>query len=95
MIEALPGAIVLTSVGQEYTGPCRIVGCLWVGATVSGDEAELKGRLGTQNHVMWAATTDVGNTYLGAIWGPPGIHAPNGFRVSVLAGGKLLVYLSQ
>jgi hypothetical protein len=95
MIEAFPGAEEFTATGQEYTGACRIVGILWIGSTVSGDAALVKGRGDSANRVMWAAQTDVGNTYLGAIWGPPGIHAPHGFKISALPGGRLLVYLSQ
>lgn len=95
MIDAEPGALTFTAVNQEYTKPCRIIGCLWVGSTVSGDVATIKGRLGSHNKTMWEAQTDSGNTYLGAIWGPPGIHAPDGFKVDQLMGGKLHVYISQ
>lgn len=95
MIEALPGSIEITTQGAEFTEPCRIVGILWVGATVSGDAVLVKGRGDSQNRTMWRAQTDVGNTYLGAIWGPPGIHAPQGFKVTTLPSGTLLIYLSQ
>lgn len=95
MIEALPGAVTFTQVNQHYDQPCRIIGILWVGSTVSGDAVEIKGQGTSAGIIMWAAQTDVGNTYLGAIWGPPGIHAPEGFKVTALPSGKLLVYLSQ
>jgi len=95
MIEKPPGAIELTATGQEYTGSCRIIGCLWVGSTTSGDVVLIKGRGASQNRVLWPAQTDVSNTYLGAIWGPPGIHAPDGFRAEVLSAGTVYVYLAE
>ncbi len=95
MIEALPGAIEVTAQNYEFTEACRIVGILWVGSTVSGDAVAVHGRGDSKLKVMWRAQTDVGNTYLGAIWGPPGIHAPQGFKVTTLPSGTLLVYLSQ
>lgn len=99
MIEDLTGkqagAIELTAVGDEYDRPCRIVGILWVGATTSGDVVLIKGRGLTQNKTLWPGRTDVSNTYLGAIWGPPGIHAPHGFRAAMLDAGTVFVYLAE
>ena len=95
MIEKPPGAIELTAAGQAYDKPCRIIGCLWVGSTTSGDVVLVKGRNSSQQRVLWPAQTDVSNTYLGAIWGPPGIHAPDGFRADRLDSGTLYVYLAE
>ena len=95
MIEKPPGAIALTATGQEYATACRIIGCLWVGSTTAGDVALLKGRGTSQHAVLWPAQTDVSNTYLGAIWGPPGVHAPDGFRAERLDSGTVYVYLAE
>jgi len=95
MIEKEPGCILLTATGQEYTKSCRIIGILWRGATTAGDQVTIKGRNGSKQAVLWLARTDSTNTYLGAIWGPPGIHAPDGFTSTELASGEVGVYLSE
>ena len=95
MIEKEPGAILLTATGQEYTKPCRIIGCLWGGSTTSGDVVLIQGRGTNHTKILWPGQTDVSNTYLGAIWGPPGIHAPDGFRAERLDSGTVYIYLSE
>ena len=95
MIEKPPGAILFTAAGQHYDASCRIIGCLWVGSTTSGDRAMIRGQGKSQNATFWPAQTDVSNTYLGAIWGPPGIQAPDGFRAERLDSGTLYVYISE
>ena len=89
------GPIVLTATGQEFLDPCRIIGCLWVGSTTSGDVVQINGRRTSKNNQLWACQTDVSNTYLGAIWGTPGIHAPDGFRAEILGAGRIYVYISE
>ena len=95
MIEKAPGAIVLSATGQHFDTPCRIIGCLWVGSTTSGDVVMIKGQDESQDKVLWPAQTDVSNTYLGAIWGPPGIQAPDGFRAERIDSGTVYVYISE
>jgi hypothetical protein len=95
MIAKPPGAIELTAAGQEYVSSCRIIGVLWKGSSTAGDEVMIKGRGENQNRVFWPARTDTTNTYLGAIWGPPGLHAPDGFRAEVLMSGTVYVYLAE
>lgn len=95
MTEKDPGAIILTAAGQEYTKSCRIIGTLWVGGTTSGDRVLLKGRTRSKNSVFFPGQTDSSNTYLGGIWGWPGLHAPDGFKVEVLDSGTLYVFLSE
>ena len=95
MIEKDPGAIQLTATAQEYPNPCRIIGIIWVGSTTSGDSVLIKSRGTTQNRVFWHGQTDVGNTYLGGIWGIPGLHAPEGFRAERLDSGTVYVYLAE
>lgn len=89
------GAIILSARGDAWDQPCRIIGVLWEGGTTAGDRAVIMGRGPSKMSVIWPARTDTGNTYLGAIWGPPGIHAPDGFRAEVLDAGTLYVYLSE
>ena len=89
------GAIVLDAVNEEWDQSCRIVGILWEGSTTAGDRAVINGREENQMGTIWVARTDTSNTYLGAIWGPPGIHAPDGFRVEHLDAGTLYVYLAE
>lgn len=95
MIAKAPGAIVLSAAGDHYDTSCRIIGCLWVGSTTSGDVVRIMGQGLSQMRVLWPAQTDVSNTYLGAIWGPPGIHAPEGFRAERIDGGTVYVYLAE
>lgn len=93
--EKEPGAIELTATGQTYTKPCRIIGIIWVGSTTSGDVVKIKGRGTSANRTFWVGQTDVSNTYLGGIWGMPGLHAPQGFRVEALDSGTVYVYLAE
>lgn len=89
------GAIVLDAPYEEYTQPCRIIGIIWEGPTTAGDRVMIRGRENSSTAVIWAARTDSANTYLGAIWGPPGINAPDGFWVEVLSAGTVYVYLPE
>lgn len=95
MIEKPPGAIELKATGDAYTGACRIIGILWVGSTTSGDLVLIKGRGTNLNRVFWHGQTDVSNTYLGGIWGMPGLHAPDGFRADRIDSGTVYVYLAE
>ena len=89
------GPIVFTAAGQVHPFSCRIIGVLWEGATTAGDRVEIRGREDNLNSLLWACRTDTTNSFLGAIWGVPGVHAPDGFRAAVLASGNVLVYLSE
>ena len=90
-----PGAIICTATGFEYDKACRIIGVIWTGSTTTGDEAMVKGRLGSKQRVFWHGQTDSSNTYLGGIWGWPGLHAPDGFKIERLFAGTVYVYLSE
>lgn len=89
------GPVRFTAAGQEWTEACRIIGVLWSGTTTAGDTVEIRGRGESATAILWPARTDTTNTYLGAIWGPPGIHAPDGFRAAILASGEVFVYLAE
>ena len=89
------GAIVLDAVSEEYIHPCRIIGIIWEGTTTSGDRVLIRGRGGSATAVLWATRTDTTETYIGAIWGAPGVNAPDGFRAEALTAGTVYVYLSE
>jgi len=89
------GPIRLVAAGDEFAESCRIIGCLWVGSTTAGDTVEIRGREESATAILWSARTDTTNTFLGAIWGTPGIHAPDGFRAAVVASGEVFVYLAE
>ena len=89
------GTVRFTAVGKEWPESCRIIGILWVGSTTAGDIVEIRGREGNVNAILWPARTDTTNTFLGAIWGTPGIHAPDGFRAAVLTSGEVFIYLAE
>lgn len=95
MIDKPPGAIELTATGDAYVQACRIIGIIWVGSTTSGDVVLIKSRGATQQRVFWRGQTDVSNTYLGGIWGMPGLHAPDGFRADRIDSGTVYVYLAE
>jgi hypothetical protein len=87
------GPVVLDTIGQSYTLPCRIASILWVGTTTAGDIALLRHR--TSNEELWKGQTDATNTYLGMNFSPKGHHCPNGFTVAQLSSGKVYVYLVE
>ena len=89
------GPVSFTAAGQEFLDSCRIIGCLWIGSTTSGDVVQINGRRASAKRKLWRAQTDVSNTYLGAIWGLPGIHAPDGFQAEIIGSGEVLIYLSE
>lgn len=90
-----PGVIRLDTAWEAYSEPCRIIGIIWEGATTAGDTAELRGNGPSANRILWRGRTDTTNTYLGSIWGKPGIAAPDGFALSHISAGVVLVYLSE
>lgn len=87
------GPAILVNVGDSFTDGCRIAAVVWEGATTSGDTVVLRHRL--SNEVLWSGRTDSTQTYLGINLGPTGEHAPNGFYVSQISSGRLLVYIAQ
>jgi hypothetical protein len=87
------GPVVLQTAGDVFTQPAKIVGVLWIGTTVAGDQVVLKHRVG--NELLWKAQTDTTNTYLGISFMPFGVAAPNGFYVERIDRGQLLVYLGE
>ena len=87
--------IRLTAAGQSYPQSCRVVGIIWTGVTTIGDQVVLKGNGDSQLKVIWDAMTDTTSTYLGAMFGRPGLHVPDGFRADVLMSGQLYIYLAE
>ena len=87
--------ILFTAVGQSYPQSCRVVGIIWTGATTAADRVVVAGVGPSQSKVLWDAMTDTTSTYLGAMFGRPGLHVPDGFRVELLMSGRLYVYLAE
>mgnify|MGYP001571123883 FL=1 len=87
------GPVVLSVVGDEFLVPVRIGAVIWEGATTSGDTVEL--HCPKTLSLLWAARTDVSQTYLGASIPMEGIHAPHGFRLTKISAGRLLVYVRE
>jgi hypothetical protein len=83
--------VLFDSVNDAYVDPAHIFQILWEGVTTSGDAVEI--RLRVTNELVWAARTDVTQTYLGVNFGPQGISAPNGFYANILGAGRVLIYL--
>ena len=91
---ARTGPVILSVAGDRYLSPARILLVIWEGASSSGDTVSLADRVDT-SILLWAARTDTTQTYLGANFGPEGIHAPNGFTLKTISSGRLLVYLRE
>ena len=87
--------ILIPSAGQSYPQSCRIVGIIWTGPTTAADRVVLTGLGASLSKVIWEAMTDTTSTYLGAMFGRPGLHIPDGFRVDILMSGRLYIYLSE
>ena len=87
------GPVVLSVAGDEFVQPARIQSILWSGKTIAGDTVLLTSRVGA--HILWEGRTDTTNTHIPQEFGPEGIHAPDGFKLAQISGGKLLVYLRE
>ena len=87
------GPVVLTTLGDKFTDPCRILAVVWDAATSSGHTVEL--RCPSTGRLLWAARTSDTHTYLGINLGVEGQSAPHGFVISQISAGRLLVYLRE
>ena len=87
------GPVVLSVAGDRYITPARILLVIWEGATTSGDTVTLVDRI--TGGLLWSGRTDTTQTYLGANFGPEGIHAPNGFTLNTISSGRVLIYLRE
>ncbi len=86
-----PNPIELQQVGDIYTDNGRIGLIIWEGSTTIGDACELRNP--KTGRLLWPGRTDTTNTYLGVSMMPFGLDIPNGFRVTKLDAGRLLVYI--
>ena len=84
--------VLLQTVGDVFTQPCRIMAIVWTGVTTAGDQAEIKDKV--SGEVLWAAFTDTTKTYLGINLSSLNVGC-QGFRCSQLSAGKMLIYLAQ
>lgn len=89
------GPVILTSVDDAFTESAKIEAIVWEGATTAGDTCQVKGRSTTQNVEFWKGRTATTHTYLGISFGTKGLSAPDGFRLSQLSAGRVLVYLKE
>jgi hypothetical protein len=85
--------IHLTAAGEELTKGVRILAIVWDAASTSGDTVQLDHRNGGGR--IWNARTDTTQTYLGLSLSPHGISAPEGFVLTTLSSGQVLVYLAE
>ena len=88
------GPVVMQVAGDRFTDGTRINAILWVYRTsTAGDQVSITDP--KTGSVLWEAVTDQSNTYLGVNLGVHGLHAPNGFRLNQISGGRVLVYLRE
>lgn len=85
--------VVFETAGDQYVSPCVVLAIIWEGVTVSGDRCEV---VAAGSHaLLWAARTESTQTYLGANFGPTGVHCPGGMRAEVLTAGRVLLLLKE
>lgn len=87
------GPVTLTTLNDTYASPCRVLALIWEGETVAGNQAEVRCPL--TNNLIWTGRAVDTQTYVGLNVGPTGIHCPNGFQVTTLDAGQVLVYLHE
>lgn len=87
------GPVVMSVVGDTFVQGARILAVVWEGSTTAGTTAELN--CPVTGRLLWVGRANDTNTYLGVNVGVEGIHAPNGFRLVSISGGRLLVYLRE
>jgi len=85
--------IVLSAVGNQHLSPRRIYAFVWEGATASGDTCEVRDPV--TDEIKFFGRTSLTQTYLGIQFGTHGLPAPNGFKCTILAAGRILVYLRE
>jgi hypothetical protein len=88
------GPIIMDTVGDTFAEASRVLLFIWEGATSAGDTISVHAANGIGT-LLWAARTPDTQTYLGANFGPSGIPAPDGFKLTQISAGRLLVYLRE
>ena len=89
------GPVILSVAGDAFVCGARLLAILWEGASTAGDTARVNGRLGSDATILWAGRANDTQTYQGANFGTHGVHAPDGFRLSQISSGRVLVYLRE
>jgi hypothetical protein len=87
--------VELTATNQTYDQPCQILAIVWHGATTVGDVVTLQYQGGSKIGKIWQARAASAVTYIHIQFGEAGLMAPNGFIVSQLNSGSVLVYLRE
>lgn len=84
--------IIMTTINDEYTTPARIASIAWeVGAGAEGSTLELTTRL-APFRILWRGRATV-QGIIAHNFDPKGLSAPDGFKVSQISQGTLVVYL--
>lgn len=87
------GPFVFAVVGDQLLTPLRVSLVIWEGTTTAGDTAELRDPV--TNALLWAGRAVGTQTYDGAAFGPFGLPAAHGVRLSQLSAGRVLVYPAE
>ena len=87
------GPIILSVAGDTFTDGCRVSVIIWNGATTAGHTCRLD--LRTEGAKLWGGTAAQANDYLGANFGPKGLHCPTGFKLTQIGSGEVYVYLAE
>jgi hypothetical protein len=85
--------VVCKSAGDGLTTACRVVAIAWYGTTTAADTVALS-RLDT-GKLLWGCKTELTSTYFHIPFGSKGIGCPQGFTLSQISSGTVLVYLAE
>ena len=90
---AREGPVVMSVVGDTFVKAARILALIWEGSTVAGDTVEVSDPV--SGALLWPCRANDTNTYAGLNVGSEGIPCPNGFKLSKISSGRILVYLRE
>lgn len=87
------GPVVFDTVGDTYAFSGRVLAFVWEGSGTAGDRCEVK--CPVTSRLLWVGRAVDVNIYEGLNLGPTGLHCPNGFKVTQIDAGQVLVYLHE
>lgn len=82
-----------TGVNSAYPDACRVMAVVWHGSATAGDTVRLQKR-GTSK-VVWAGRASDTNNYIGLSLGMYGVPCPDGFELTQISSGTVIVYLAE
>jgi len=85
--------VLLTTQGDKFINPTQILSLIWEGSTTAGDTVELRDP--KTQEIFWPGRTNDINTYLGVTFSGQGLHAPNGFYLSIIDSGRVFIYIQE